>query len=567
MTFKPCAIVPVFNHHTCLRRIATAMAANRLPLILVDDGSDATTKQTLAELAATDPNIEFLTLARNSGKGAACLAGMTRAAERGFTHALQIDADGQHDLDDVPQLLALAGAHPHYLVSGEPRYDESVPAVRFYCRYLTHSFIWLVTLSFRLHDSMCGFRVYPLAPSLALARRVHLGRYMDFDTEIMARLYWAGTESLFLPTRVHYPADGISHYRMVADNVRMTWLIIRLLAGLPLRAPKLLYRNLTRAKHWARIAESGTLTGLRLLARLDRALGDAVVRTLLYPVTAWFFITNGRARRASRQFLAAAGVAPTLANRFRHFLDFSRAITDKFRAWYAPGRIDIDATECGPLLEATAGGRGLLLLTAHLGNAEVARALAGKVPGLRINALVHTRNARKIDALLTETSGEYPLDLLEVTDFGPETALLLRDKIARGEIVVIVGDRTPVGGDGAVAMADFLGRPAPFAIGPYVLAHVLECPVYLFLCLREGRRYRVHLEPFAERIRLPREDRAAAAAGWAERYARRLADYARRYPLQWYNFHDVWRDGAPVSRPPAARRRAGRRGDAATSKG
>ncbi|HET7308373.1 MAG TPA: glycosyltransferase [Gammaproteobacteria bacterium] len=555
MTFNPCAVIPVFNHHACLGRIAAAMAAHALPVIFVDDGSDAATKRTLAELAAADPNVEYLTLPHNQGKGAACLAGMAHAAERGFTHALQVDADGQHDLDDVAKLLALAAAHPDYLISGEPRYDKSVPPVRFYCRYLTHGFIWLATLSFRLHDSMCGFRVYPLASSLALARRVRIGRYMDFDTEIMARLYFAGTETLFIPTRVRYPADGISHYRMFADNTRMTWLIVRLLFSLPLRAPRLLYRNVTRARHWARIAEGGTLTGLRLVALLDRTLGDAVVQVLLYPITAWYFATSSRARRASRQFLAAAGVTPTLANRFRHFMQYSRAIRDKFRAWYAPGRITIDASECGPLLDAAAEGRGLLLLTAHMGNAEVARALAGRVPGLRINALVHTRNARKIDALLTEASGDYPLDLLEVTDFGPDTVLLLREKVARGETVVIVGDRTPVGGDGAVAQVDFLGHPAPFAIGPYVLAHVLECPVYLFLCLREGRGYKVHLEPFAERIRLPRDGRSAGAAGWAERYARRLADYARRYPLQWYNFHDIWRDGTPASRPQTARRR------------
>jgi predicted LPLAT superfamily acyltransferase len=96
--------------------------------------------------------------------------------------------------------------------------------------------------------------------------------------------------------------------------------------------------------------------------------------------------------------------------------------------------------------------------------------------------------------------------------------------------------------------AEFLGRPAPFAMGPYVLAHVLECPVLLFFCLREGAGYKVHLEPFAERIVLPRQSRDEAARSWAGRYAARLADYATRFPLQWYNFYDFWAE-APAPKP------------------
>lgn len=247
MSFQPCAVIPVYNHHAQLERVVTAVRAHELPVILVDDGSDATTRDVLDTLTVL-PGVSCLHLPQNRGKGAAVMAGIAHAGDTGFTHALQVDADGQHDLDDVPKLLALARAHPQQLVSGCPQYDDSVPAVRFYGRYLTHGLIWLNTLSLSLRDTMCGFRVYPVAPSLALARRVRIGRRMDFDTDIMTRLYWAGTESLFVPTRVRYPEGGISHFRMVADNVRMTWLHLRLFAGMWPRLPQLLRRTWMRRR-------------------------------------------------------------------------------------------------------------------------------------------------------------------------------------------------------------------------------------------------------------------------------------------------------------------------------
>lgn len=548
MSFNTCAVIPVFNHHANLAAIVAALRAHGLPVILVDDGSDALTKQALAAITAHDPQVECLTLARNCGKGVAAMTGMTHAGECGFTHALCVDADGQHDLAELPALLALAERHPQHLVSGLPRYDASVPAVRFYGRYLTHALVWLHTLSFTLRDSMCGLRVYPVAPSLALAARVHLGARMDFDTDIMTRLYWAGTESLFLPTHVHYPADGISHFRMLRDNARMAWLHLRLFLGMLPRIPALLRRNRARrrARHWARIGERGSLGGLRFLGFLDRALGRRLTLAVLYPVTAYFFVTHAPARRASRAFLAAAG-AP--AQSFRHFLNFSECTLDKVAAWRDPAHVQVDFPGLPQLQAALAPGRGVLLLSAHLGNIEAARALGMRVAGLRVNALVYSGNARKLGAALTETSADYGARLLEVDRIGPETALLLRERIAAGEVVVIVGDRTPVSPDSPVVSAPFLGRPARFALGPYVLAHVLECPVYLMFCLRQGPGYRLYFEPFAARIRLPRRGRAAAAQAWAGRYAARLADYAGRFPLQWYNFFDFWAGGESLPTP------------------
>lgn len=553
MSFRPCAVVPVYNHHTVLARIVASLRAEGLPVILVDDGSDAVTKSVLATLVT--PGIEVLSLPQNGGKGAAVLAGLARADAQGYSHALQVDADGQHDLADVRAMLKLAEEHPHQLISGTPRYDASVPKTRFYGRYLTHFLVWTATLSFTLKDSMCGFRVYPLSSVLKLRDRI--GARMDFDTDAMVRLYWAGTESLFLPTQVRYPEDGISHFRMLRDNLRMAWLHLRLNLGMLPRLPLLIARNLHRHRqqHWAHIGERGTLTGLRFIGALDRIFPRWVGHLVLYPVTLYFFLTHPRARLASRQFLTAVGQPATSGQSFRHFFSFSISILDKVAAWYAPQQVPVQLPEAGrrQIVEALAQGRGLLLLSAHLGNLELARAVSTLIPGITINALVYTQNSRKLNAMLQETSENYALKLIYVQEIGPETAMMLRAKVDAGEVVVIVGDRVPVmpGGptghaQGATVQAPFLGRPAPFAMGPYVLAHVLECPVLLFFCLRESGTYSLFVEAFAENIRLPRKGRDAAAAAWAARYAARLAEYATRFPLQWYNFYDFWND-APAS--------------------
>ncbi len=542
MKFKACAVIPIFNHHICLERIVIALRINQLPCILVDDGSDATTKHAIRQITERDPQIECLTLPENTGKGAAVVAGIARAAEQGFTHALQIDADGQHNLDDIPAMCGLARKYPLHLVSGDPVFDDSIPAARFYGRYLTHVLIYLDTLSLQLRDSMCGFRVYPIAPTLELSKCVSIGKRMDFDTDIMTRLYWAGTESRFLPTKVHYPQDGTSHFRMISDNARMTWLHVRLFLGMLPRIPKLIYRNLTRNRrqHWAQIDERGSLNGLRFIGFIDRVFGRYMSLAILFPVNAYFFLTHPQARRASRQFLIAAGRSRKMRVSFTHFTQFSISILDMVLAWSDPSRIKIDFPEKQLLTTAVARGHGVLLLSAHLGNLKLARALSTLIPSLRVNALMYTNNARKVNAMLAETSQEYGLRLIHVQEIGPDTAVMLREKIDAGEVVVTVGDRIPVSEHSPVVEAEFLGRPARFAIGPYMLAHVLECPVYLFMCVREGRGYRIYLEPFAERIQLPRQQRTEAASMWASRYAQRLAHYATRFPLQWYNFYDFW---------------------------
>jgi glycosyltransferase involved in cell wall biosynthesis len=216
-----------------------------LPCILVDDGSEPQCAATLTMIAAaSEGRVTLVRHPRNEGKGAAVMSGIARAHELGHTHALQIDADDQHALEDIPAFLTEAEAHPAAIVAGQPIFDSSVPTNRLYFRYLTHILVWIDTMSLDIRDSMCGFRVYPVVPVLDLARRVRLGRRMDFDSEVLVRLWWEGTEIICRRTPVRYPAGGVSHFRLFRDNVLMTRMHIRLLLGMLVRSPRLVARHL-----------------------------------------------------------------------------------------------------------------------------------------------------------------------------------------------------------------------------------------------------------------------------------------------------------------------------------
>lgn len=245
VAFNPCIVIPVFNHEHAIGAVVARLLVHGVPLILVDDGSAAAGALALDALAAAHPGqLTLLRHAQNQGKGGAVLTACRHAQAHGYSHALQIDADGQHETHDVPRFLAQARAAPSAVIVGYPQYDESVPAARYYGRYATHVWVWINTLSLQIRDSMCGFRVYPLAPLMALARRRQLGQRMNFDTDVLVRLYWDGLVMVNLPTRVGYPSDGVSHFQLWRDNVQISAMHARLFFGMLWRAPRLL------ARHW-----------------------------------------------------------------------------------------------------------------------------------------------------------------------------------------------------------------------------------------------------------------------------------------------------------------------------
>ncbi len=240
--FKAAVLIPVYNHEAAIGITLERVLEHSWDVLLVDDGSSDICRDVLIALAGQYPDrVSLLRLEQNGGKGAAVKAGFSALLAKGYTHAAQIDADGQHDISDLPTFMAQGQQTPEVLVSGHPKYDESVPALRYYGRYLTHVWVWINTLSFQIKDTMCGFRVYPLAEIVAMLSKEPCGNRMDFDTEIMVRWLWRNGKVHNLPTKVHYPLDGVSHFDVVKDNVLISAMHTRLFFGMLRRLPKILW--------------------------------------------------------------------------------------------------------------------------------------------------------------------------------------------------------------------------------------------------------------------------------------------------------------------------------------
>ena len=550
--FRPCVLIPCYNHGAMMAKVLSRLAPFGLPCLVVDDGSDEQTRRILERLAAGQPQVTLVRLAQNAGKGAAVIKGLEESARAGYTHAVQVDADGQHAIEDIPKMLALAERHPEALISGQPIYDDSIPRSRLYGRWITHVWVWIETLSLQLKDSMCGFRVYPVSPTLRLAARETLGKRMDFDTEVMVRLYWQGNTSYFLPTRVTYPPDGLSHFDALKDNVRISLMHTRLFFGMLPRMPGLLFRR--RRQHWAQQDEVKGLWGMRLMLRVWQLFGRRAFTVLLWPVIGVYWLTARPARQASQQWTARVKQVltqrnmpvPPRLNSFFHFMRFGSAMLDKVASWrgelkfhrdvvFAPGAYDV--------LDADAS-QGKLLLASHLGDVEACRALAQLEGSKVINALVFSDNAQRFKQIMTEMAPQAGVNLMPVTDIGPDTAIAIKEKLERGEWVAIVGDRIAVtpqrGGDWRVIWSSFMGQPAPFPQGPFILASILRCPVVLIYALRQQGALTIHCEPFADPLLLPRGERQQALQQAVDRYAQRLEHYALMSPLDWFNFFDFW---------------------------
>jgi glycosyltransferase involved in cell wall biosynthesis len=247
MTFSAIAVIPVYNHPDTIGLMVRAVRSHGLRCVMVDDGSEPRCAAVLDALALEHGDaVTLVRLPQNQGKGGAMMAGLGEARRQGYSHALQIDADGQHDAADVPRFLALAQAHPAAVICGTPVYDASVPKGRLVARYATHVWVWINTLSLQIRDSMCGFRVYPLAPVVDLIDRTAIGKRMDFDVEVLVRLHWRGLDVVNVPTRVTYPLDGVSHFRAGLDNLLISRMHAALFAGMLWRSPLLLWRKVVR---------------------------------------------------------------------------------------------------------------------------------------------------------------------------------------------------------------------------------------------------------------------------------------------------------------------------------
>lgn len=299
-----------------------------------------------------------------------------------------------------------------------------------------------------------------------------------------------------------------------------------------------------RRRGWLDVAEAGTVFGIYFFGWLMRLFGRPAARAFLYPVILYYVTFHRTVRRASREYLARAGIEPTFGRIYRHLLTFGRCVVDRF--FFVQGQVDrFDVSRHGHehLAALARSGKGGILLGAHLGSFEAMRA-AGTAERIRIHIVGYFRNAQRINAALERLDPEGHARVVEANPDEVGFVLKIREIVEAGGLVAILADRVHPGVRSTVV--PFLGGRAAFPTGPFLLAAVLGCPVYLtFGLYRGGKRYDLYCEPFAERVSLPRGRREEALVEHVARYAGALEDKCRDAPYNWFNFFDFWESEAP----------------------
>jgi predicted LPLAT superfamily acyltransferase/glycosyltransferase involved in cell wall biosynthesis len=639
---KACVVIPVYNHVRTLSEVVRGALAHASTVIVCDDGSTDGSGD-----AAEAAGAIVLRHPANQGKGAALQSLLREAEEQGFRYAIAMDADGQHLPEDLPKLAEAAVEHPGAVVLGSRSLVAAgAPASSEFGRKFSNFWVWFES-GIRVDDSQSGFRAYPLPETSQL--RVWSRGY-EFEVEVLLRAGWAGIPVETVSIQVLYPADRVTHFRLFADNVRISllntvtclrlllplplgrrlrwiprrpglslfslrrwvwlggegpvWRVVAATAGvvfslrelgLPLRAllaagcvlgglgafpawvasvafTALVQRGLRPTAASALIVGAFALFGIVEALRLPkkatawtgrsrggvfghwfffqvtRVFGLSPAYWVLFPVCFYFFLTARVARTASMQFLERA-IGPVsfvkrLGRTYFHLLSFSRTLVDraffgirgKEAFHYEPNGLDY--------IQSAAAAGGVVLLTAHMGNWEIASGLLGEA-GKKLAIVGYRREHENLSRYLEKAQGPRP----RIIEVGSDTlsSLEMVRALREGAVLALHGDRAV---DRNVVRVPFLGRDAPFPIGPFMLAAVSGAPLIATFSLQVApATYRLFARPPVMLRFEPGHSRESQLQSWVEQYVLELEAVARQYPYQWFNFYDFW-DAPPP--PPAA---------------
>lgn len=516
-------LIPTKDNVATVGDVARRAAAHGMPVYVVDDGSTDGSGAACADVA------RVLTHPVNQGKGRALLTGMRAARADGHTHVLCLDADGQHDPDDLPAFRDAVLAEPEAIFVGV-RDLSTAPGRSQFGRKFSNFWIWVET-GWRVGDSQCGFRAYPIVPVLSLPLG---GSRYDLEVEVLTRALWGGTPVRDLPCRVYYPPveERVTSFRPIVDNARISWMNTRLVFGRLLWPARWRVR-IRPASAWD-ARSRGFAAGWHWLLWAVGTLGPRPAYVGGALTAAWYraFETTPGIRAWSD---ANGGISI-----FRLYRNFSVALLDRLLYLLrGPDAFQYARDGGEHLVGAFDAPGGAVLLTSHFGNIEVA-AGAGTSPD-RMRRLAVVRFDAEVDHgrdLLEKLPDTWRPRFISVNRSDGFAALTILRELRAGSVVAVQGDRLV---DDRSVTVQFYGRPMRVPAGPYLLAAIAQVPVVMAFCVREGHlRYRTFASPPRllrfDRTR-PREEQLRA---WAQEYADTLEALTRRWPEQWFNFHDPW---------------------------
>ncbi|MDT8447405.1 MAG: glycosyltransferase [bacterium] len=552
-----CVVIPNHNHKDPIRGVIEALKPFGFPVVLVDDGSDAASKEVFAQIVQDHPEVTLVTRSENGGKGAAVKDGLRKARQLGFTHAVQVDADGQHDLADFPKFIEAARANPRAVILGQPVFDHTAPKARLFGRKVTRSVIWLQCLSRAIKDGLCGYRCYPLGPTVRVLERRHAGNRMDFDPEIAVFLFWEGLKVVNIPTKVRYIEGNLSNYRYWADNLLVarshTLLGLRSLA----LAPYTLLKRLFGPKggpDWYERQERTNDFWINLALILLTNVGSGLTRLMMYPVILYFYLSDRRGRDAITEFLSQVQLDPRAAEKlpkkpgawasYLQYWHFGDLLLERFEIWRHKGgdyQVEIEGQKW--VDEIDQNPKGALFISGHFGGPDLLKALSLSQGQRPVHSIMFNKNAQSVMNLLKKIDPDSNDHIVELSRIDPGSIFELQAALERGELVGVLADRLTYGAESRYSLRPFFGRPAPMPHGPWILASLLECPVYVVFAVKEGRRqFRFRFVKLADQVHLDRKRRVEQIDQLIDRY---LAEYEAmicRYPQQWTNFYPFWEE-------------------------
>jgi len=533
-----CVLVPVYNNAKTVGDVVRAVHEQSVDVLVVDDGSTDGSGREAGAAGA-----EVIAHRRNGGKGKALRTGFKELRSRGYTHAIVVDADGQHDPRDIPAMMRASIRSPEAVVVGvRDMSGEHVPEASRFGRRISNWFVKLET-GIDPVDTQSGYRVYPLH-RVALVR-YNMGSRYDFEWYILVKLLWGGAPLRTVDIRCYYPPsdERVSHFHWWHDNAWMCWINCRLLFLRylwPLR--------IVRPVHGMATADplGGQRRGSRYatewMYRAAGAFGSRFSRWILIPVVTFYFLTSPIARRASvdlqRRIFGPRGFWSELRFAWRQLFAFGAAMLDRaVLKTRGPSSFQYQHTGREFIEEALAGGRGALLLGAHLGNLELAAmVLSGEE--VRIHQVVYQREHEGVHRFLTEKGAAFsPTIRLAEGAFG---SLQVLNALKHGDAVAMKGDRAA---NRRFVRVRFLDSWVPFPTLPFEIASIANSPIVPVFCLWQGGdKYRFDaFEPIA--VQLPRgPERAQVLQNLVQGWADLLEQQLRNNPEQWFNFYSQWGD-------------------------
>lgn len=559
---KAAFAIPVYRHGKALGKVIESLLPYGLPFIVVDDGNGEDDRKLILAAAGKYGNVSVVRREKNGGKGMAMRDAALEAHKLGFTHIFQVDSDGQHDADDCGPFLEAAGKNPEAVICGYPIYDDSVPAARKKCREFSNIWARIASLNGSIKDVLCGFRIYPLEPVVQLLKgHALIDARMGYDADILVHLLWKGTALVNMGVHVRYPEDGISNFRMLRDNVRISFTFTRLFAGMLVRLPVLVARKCRKnnGTHWSRKKElAHSDIPMLLLIFLVRILPFPLLSCIVALVGLFYTVFSRQTRiealRYQRQLISfSKGSSLRHASAYRQITSFALCLTEKVAAWSGKASLDTvifhddDVTR---LKKQLAEGKGAMIISSHLGNMELLRCLAsygetGVDRRIPVTAIMDMQVSPHFSKTLGRMNSRYQMDILPASDIGIDSMAKLQQTLEDGGLVVIAGDRTSASSPERSIGVPFLGKEAPFPYGAFLLASMLCVPVYFVFSLRQkGTFFRPKYNMFVKESGIsfdcPRKERKLRAESLCRQFAGLMERYCLEYPLQWYNFFDFW---------------------------